>query len=507
MQGKTPQELGRFFGFYFYVAAVILFVIATSGTPVFEFRPETIIFSALCIVYVLLLARKRKNRLHHIVLGLVFFAIIFVGTLLVMLLPDLLSKFAFGFGLFALCLSYGIHEGMEARSYYENPEYKVDYQALITDIRSNNKLLSSITHDVTKMLIAQIYQEETDRIFAMGKPESRENLKRELLSQAVVDIMADGYALRILELLQSGEQLSKPVMADLDVMLPLWRKYVLTNTKTPSPEILRDAIKQLATHKGRLEQRKHALTSVSALKRGMLTNSQASLLRLGYMIESFENNYRTAAGKQEIAAIEKTIESEFFTLMKACEKLPIALDGTLGRLLIVDPKKIRFDSYKIHLACTDSAANETIQALNNAGIRAEIVYKDATTVRRYQLFSDAFTSIEPYVEVYLEDAETGLFTSVDLSPVQKFAGFADFHKTTLKGHKIKTVPPSFFLQQIIYCWTDYPETKDAAWADDYTTMRKKYFANKPLEMNPLFAYAFSYKKPEDEKSVITYRDQ
>lgn len=504
MTARSLEDIGRFFGFYFCVCTALLTYIAISQTPFFALRPETVVLAALFIAYALILAMRQKSTLLHMALAIVFVAFIVDATLVLINVPDTLSKFALGFALFSFCLSYGVHVGIKLRSQMNNREYKVDYQSLITDIRSDRKLMQSMLHKTTLEILAQLYLGETEKLFHHGKPNSTANIQWELLAQAVLDIIIDGYVINMVELRQSNTPFTKPAMASVDIMMPLWRRYLLGHAKKPSSELLKEAVKQLAGHKVRLEQRKEKLASVSVFKRTALTGSESGLLQLGYMVAEFENYYRSEPGKHEIQTIMTTIEREFFDLMNICEKLPLALDGTQARILLTKPRTFRYDSQKVYLACIGTDVDMIIEALEKAGVSAEGVYRDNASIRRYQLSSKSFTTIEPFIEVYIKDEVTDLYSATDITPEHQFAGLADFYHMELKGHNIKIVPPSFFLQQIIYCWADYPETKENAWVEEYETLCNKYFSDKPIQEYPYFSYSLDYSKSKEEESTFIY---
>jgi|GEM_PF-2720967 len=510
MIDKPPAVIARYFSFFFCGCTGLLLTIALAGT-LSHVRIETMVLAVLFTAYAFMLPVKHKTRPLHILLGLSFFAITIDMAFLLIALPDVLDKFVIGVALFSLCFSYGANVGMELqprekyRPRTRQQSYEIDYQSLIADLRGNGKLTQAGLHEVTDELIGQISREETQKLFGYGEPNSSANIKWESLAQAVLDIIADGYVLKILELQQSDTQLTKPVMAAADTMMPLWRKHVLKHTKKPSSDFLKEATKQLVGHKVRLEWRKAALASLAAFKRTALAGHEAALLRLGYTIAEFENHYRSEAGRHEIEQIEASIEREFFQLMEMCAKLPLALDGTQARILLTAPRKFRFDSQRVHLACVSTDAAAVIAALKKSGAEAQVLYKeDGATVRRYRLTSEAFTTIDPHIEVYIEDAATGFYTAADMSPDHLFAGFADFYHTSLKGHKIKTVPPSFFIQQILYCWADFPHTREIAWAEDYKILSDKYFAGRPVQQNPLFSYVLNYSEAKDKEATFVY---
>jgi hypothetical protein len=295
----------------------------------------------------------------------------------------------------------------------------------------------------------------------------------------------------------------------MNVLNRLWYDLAKETTPDIKSQWFKHAVMTVTQNKGRRRKRKTNLASVPYMKKALIEADDKKWVKLGYRLAFFENYFRTDGGKQKLADTETELRDDFMKFLDMCQpaSLPIGLDGKHSLDLLVHDV-IPFTDTVAFFACMDKDIDTIKASLEKEGcaLNANNAGSDGT-VYRYEITSPQLPHLIIILTVYQFNETDELF--YDRSDQGTNQGYAHMEKLvdiSYEGREIRTLPPSYHIQQMLFYWASLPSGKDDRFKEEYTALMEKYYPDVNVLTDPLFSYIPEHVRTQQDDRDL-FRDE
>lgn len=495
----TPEQFASLYRkMVFALAAVMVFITAPDG-----FESSFVVggFAAYIVLFGLTYVVRRKLDLSKstdeanigrwsAALAVLYLYMLGYTAYLIDALHDGLDTLCLSLGILVLVISFVVEFTKEL--HITGDDLKDDDTVLdsVNHMRSDRGLLRSMMHPSTDWLLSQLAEREALKYYKSGARDSKADVLWVELGNEVMRSILDGYLIGLAQFTQAGKKLSLPTMHEGILTMRAWQEYK-TKSVRQQPKLVRKAYTKISMSKARKQMRKANLSQATFAQRNTMRTYDQSWMSLGYNVACFENEYRTPDTKRRIKAEVAKIDADFLNLIKGFkkQKLPVYLAGMLANYLLLGKKLDSIGDPVVHFIAFDEHEAQVVGELIDAGYQLASLASNGEQVTTYEISHPDIDQLTVVLNIYGIDEETGRY--YPLSWAAETAGYYGLDKAGSVAYKsltIKTVPPSYYMQNMLEDWRTNPSHKQPYAEHNFDQLCKRYYKNTNLQTDPLFSY-------------------